>query len=79
MTDGKTIGMALFIGGIVLLIGYGIVLGFEDLADNIDRITGLLLGTIIIGLVILIISIVSEQMRDSKATMAPIAKEDLEP
>jgi len=77
--NGKTIGMILFIGGIILLIAYGLYLGFEELMNSLDFISGIFIGLIIIGLIVLIISIVYEQRRDTKETMKDIKKEDLEP
>ena len=37
MNNGKNIGMVLFVGGLVLLIGYGLFLGFSDLIEALDR------------------------------------------
>ncbi len=79
MNNGKTVGMILFIGGIILLIAYAIFLGFEDLLKSLDFISGVFIGLILIGLVVLIISIIFEQKRDTKETMKDIKKEDLEP
>jgi xanthine/uracil permease len=79
MNNGKTIGMTLFIGGIVLLIVYGIILGFEGFIEAIDFISGLLIGMILIGFLTLITSIYIEQKKDTKKTMEKIKKEDLEP
>ena len=77
--SGKTVGMILFIGGIILLIAYGLYLGFEELMNSLDFISGIFIGLIIIGLIVLIISIVYEQRRNTKETMKDIKKEDLEP
>jgi len=79
MSNGKTIGLGLFIGGIILLIIYGLYLGFEEIAASMDYITGFLIILILLGLAILIISIVFEQKKDTKETMKDIKKEDLEP
>ena len=79
MNNGKTVGMILFIGGIILLIAYGLYLGFEDLVEAMDLISGFLVGLILIGLIVLIISIVIEQRKDAKETIKEIKKEDLEP
>ena len=79
MDNGKTIGMILFIGGIILLIGYGLYLGFDEIMKSLDLITGLFLGIALIGLITLIISIILEQRHDTKQTMKKIKKEDLEP
>jgi membrane protease YdiL (CAAX protease family) len=79
MNNGKTVGMLLFIGGIVLLMIYGLYLGFEELIESLDFISGVFIGLILIGLIVLIISIIFEQRRDTKETMKDIKKEDLEP
>ena len=79
MDNGKTVGMILFIGGIILLIAYGLYLGFEELMESLDFISGVFIGLILIGLIVLIISIIFEQRRDTKETMKDIKKEDLEP
>jgi len=77
--NGKTVGMILFIGGVILLIIYGLYLGFEELVESLDFISGIFIGLIIVGLIVLMISIVYEQRRDTKETMKDIKKEDLEP
>ena len=77
--NGKTVGMILLIGGIILLIAYGLYLGFEELMNSLDFISGILIGLIIVGLIVLIISIVYEQRINTKKTMKDIKKEDLEP
>ena len=79
MDNGKTVGMILFIGGIILLIAYGLYLGFEELMESLDFISGVFIGLILIGLIVLIISIIFEQRRDTKETMIDIKKEDLKP
>ncbi len=79
MNNGKTIGMLLFLGGIVLLIGYGIFLGFEELMNALDLISGFFIGLIFVGLITLIVSIYFEQKKDTKEIMKDIKKEDLEP
>jgi SNF family Na+-dependent transporter len=79
MSNGKTIGMILFVGGIILLIAYGLYLGFEELLEALDFLSGFFLGLILVGLVVLIVSIVIEQRRDTKKMMNEIEKEELEP
>jgi hypothetical protein len=79
MTNGKTIGLALFVVGIILLVIYGFYLGFEEIVASMDYITGFLVLLIILGLIILIASIVIEQRKDTKKMMKEIKKEDLEP
>jgi SNF family Na+-dependent transporter len=79
MNNGKTIGMVLFFGGIILLIGYGFFLGFEEFMNALDFISGAFIGLTLVGLITLIVSIYLEQKRDTKETMKHIKKEDLEP
>ena len=79
MNNGKTVGMILFIGGVILLIAYGLYLGFEELIESLDFISGVFIGLMLIGLIVLIISIIFEQRRNTKETMKDIKKEDLEP
>lgn len=79
MKNGKTIGMILFFGSIILLIGYGIILGFEEIMRSLDFVTGFLIGIMIIGFLTLLISIIIEQRKDTKETLKDIKKEDLEP
>ena len=79
MNKVKTIGLSLFFGGIILLIIYGLYLGFGEIIQNIDLITGFLVGIMIIGLIVLIISIFFEQRSNTKKVKEEIKKEDLEP
>lgn len=79
MGNGKTIGMLMFVAGIILLIAYGLYLGLDELMEALDIITGFLIAVIVIGLIILIASIVVEQQRGKKKMREEISKEDLEP
>lgn len=79
MGNGKTIGMALFIIGIVLLIAYGLYLGFDELVHALDFISAFFIALVLIGFVILMASIVIEQRRDARKMKEEISKEDLEP
>ena len=79
MGNGKTIGMWMFVAGIILLIAYGLFLGFDEVEEAFDIITGLLLAIMISGLIILMVSIVIEQRRDMKKMREEISKEDLNP
>jgi len=79
MDNGKTIGMILLFGGIILLIGYSILLGFEEIMKSLDFVSGVLIGITIIGFLTLIVSIVIEQRQDTKETLKDIKKEDLQP
>jgi uncharacterized membrane protein YgaE (UPF0421/DUF939 family) len=79
MDNGKTIGLTMFVTGIILLIIYGIMQDFSAIIETLDIISGAILGLIFLGLIILIISIVIEQKKDTKETMKDIKKEDLKP
>jgi uncharacterized membrane protein (DUF106 family) len=79
MNNGKTIGMALFVGGLVLLIIYGLILGLDEILASLDIISGFLIGIILIGLLTLLISIIFEQRTNTKKTLNEINKEDLKP
>jgi len=79
MKKGSTIGLILLVAGIVIWLAYGLYLGFDEIMQAIDIITGFIAGLIILGLIVLIISIVFEQRRDTKKMKEEIKKEDLEP
>ena len=79
MKKGSTIGLILLVAGIVIWIAYGLYLGFDEIMQAIDLITGLIAGIIILGVIILIVSIVFEQRKDTKKMKEEIKKEDLEP
>jgi uncharacterized membrane protein YgaE (UPF0421/DUF939 family) len=79
MDNGKTIGLTMFVTGIILLMIYGIMQDFSAIIEALDIISGAILGLIFLGLIILIISIVIEQKKDTKETMKDIKREDLKP
>ncbi|HDM66970.1 MAG TPA: hypothetical protein ENG62_01105 [Thermoplasmatales archaeon] len=79
MEKSTTIGLLLFIGGLVLLFIYGIYQGMNEILKSINLVTGALGGVTILGLIILIISIIVEQQRNKKENLSKISKEDLEP
>lgn len=78
MNNGKTVGMVLFVGGIIILIAYGLFLGFQNI-ESIDYIIAIGAGTMIIGILTMLISIIIEQREDTKKMKEEISKEDLEP
>ena len=78
MSNGKTIGMILFVGGIILLIAYGIYQGFQEI-EIIDPVIAIGVGAIILGFLALLISIAIEQREGTKKMKEEISKEDLEP
>jgi hypothetical protein len=79
MSKGTLIGFSLLIGGILIWIAYGFYLSFEELMKTLDFITGLVIGLIMIGLIVLFLTIFIEQKRDTKKMKEEIKKEDLEP
>ena len=78
MSNGKKIGMVLFVGGIIILIAYGLFLGFQNI-ERVDYIIAIGAGTIIIGILTLLISIIIEQRKDTEKMKGEISKEDMEP
>ena len=79
MEKGATIGLSLFVVGLILLFIYGVYRGLDEILKSINLVTGILGGITIIGLIILIISIIIEQQRNKKENLSKISKEDLEP
>jgi len=80
MKNGKAIGMIIFVAGIIILLGYGLYQGFENLSlEEIDAVIALGFIAIIIGLIILFITIIFEQQEGKKKMKEEIKKEDLEP
>jgi hypothetical protein len=80
MSNGKTIGMAIFVAGIIILIGYGLYQGFENLSlEKIDAVIAIGVIAIILGLIVLFVSIIIEQQKGKKKMKEEIKKEDLEP
>ena len=80
MKNGKVIGMTMFVCGLILLIGYGLYQGFQNISlENIDIIIAISTIVIILGLIILFASILMEQQKGKKKMKDEIKKEDLEP
>lgn len=79
MSKGTLIGFSLLIAGILIWIAYGLYLGFEEIMQALDLVTGFVIGLIIIGLIVLFASIILEQRKDTKKMKEEISKEDLEP
>jgi hypothetical protein len=72
----EKVGLAIFAGGILLLLAYGAYLEIKEIKDIII-VTGTL--AVILGISILLVSIVIEQRRNRKKMEREIKKEDLEP
>ena len=80
MSKGTLVGFSLLIGGIIILIGYGLYQGFENLnLENIDAVITIGVGAIIIGILALFATIIIEQQKGKKKMKEEIKKEDLEP
>jgi hypothetical protein len=79
MSRGTLIGFSLLIGGFLIWIVYGLYLGFEEIMQALDLVTGFVIGLIVLGLLVLFVSIFFEQRRDTKKMKEEIKKEDLEP
>jgi len=79
MKKGSTIGLILLVAGIIIWVGYGLYLGFDEIMQAIDLVTGFTVGLIVIGIIVLIVSIFFEQRSDTKKMKEEINKEDLEP
>jgi hypothetical protein len=79
MSKGTLIGFSLLIGGILIWIAYGLYLGFEEIMQALDLVTGFIIGLILVGLIVLFVSIFIEQQKGKKKIKEEIKKEDLEP
>ena len=79
MSKGTTAGLILLALGIILWIAYGLILGLEKIMEEINYIAGFIIGIVLIGIVVLIISIVLEQKQSTKEMKEKINKEDLKP
>ena len=79
MSKGTTAGLILLVIGIILWIAYGLYLGFEEIMQAIDLITGFIIGIVLIGIITLIVSIIIEQKQSTKEMKEKLNKEDLKP
>jgi len=80
MKNGKAVGMIIFVAGVIILLGYGLYQGFENLSlEEIDAVIAIGVIAIIIGLIVLFITIIFEQQEGKKKMKKEIKKEDLEP
>jgi len=80
MKKSKAVGMAIFVLGLIILIGYGLYQGFQEINfEELDVIISIGFVAIILGLIILFISIILEQQEGKKKVKKEIKKEDLEP
>ena len=80
MKYGKTVGMIIFVFGIVVLVGYGIYQEWRNFNwENFDIVMATGVAGIIIGLLLLFITILIEQQQGKRKMRKDIKKEDLEP
>jgi uncharacterized membrane protein len=80
MSNGKAVGMIIFVLGILILIVYGLYQGFENLSfEEIDAVIAIGVIAIVIGLIVLFITIIIEQQQGKNKMKEEIKKEDLEP
>ncbi|GEM_PF-43863 len=79
MEKWTSVGLVMIAIGILLWIAYGLYLGFEDIMDILDVVTGFVAVLIVVGVYILFISVIIEQRRETKKMREKIKKEDLEP
>jgi len=80
MKYGKTLGMIIFVFGIIVLIGYGIYQEWRNFNwERFDIVMATGVAAIIIGLVLLFITILIEQQAGKRKMKEEIKKEDLEP
>ncbi|EMR74346.1 hypothetical protein MBGDN05_00740 [Thermoplasmatales archaeon SCGC AB-539-N05] len=79
VSKGTLVGFSLLIGGILIWVVYGFYLGFEEIMQALDIVTGFVIGLIVIGLIVLFVSILIEQRKGTKKMKEEIKKEDLEP
>jgi len=78
MENGKKIGLAMFVIGLVIITGYGLYQGFEAIEEyDLVVVTGVTI--MIIGFLVLFITIILEQQKNKKKMKQEIKKEDLEP
>jgi len=79
MEKWTSVGLVTIAIGILLWIAYGLYLGFEDIIDILDVVTGFVAVLIVVGVCILFISVIIEKRRETKKMREKIKKEDLEP
>ena len=79
MAKGTTIGLALLAIGILIWILYGLYLGFDEIMQAFDLVTGFTAGLSVVGFIILFGSIIIEQRKGTKKMKETINKEDLKP
>lgn len=76
--NNKTIGMMIFVAGIIFIIGYSLYNGFEEYKQTDPMIlTGF--GITTVGFLIIFISLIIEQQKGKKKMNDEISEEDLEP
>jgi hypothetical protein len=79
MNKGTILGLGLLVVGIILWVGYGLYLGFEEIMEALDFISGSIALLILVGFAVIFISVFIEQQKDKSEFNKKIKKEDLEP
>jgi len=79
MKKGVILGLVIFAIGLLILIIYGLIQGFNDIVGAMDLITGLATGLIMVGLIVLFVAVLIEQQHGKREMKERIKKEDLEP
>lgn len=79
MNKGTMVGLALFLVGIVIWALYGLYLGFNEIMQMLNWATVFIGGLIIIGLAVMFISIIIDQVKTMDKMKEKIDKEDFEP
>ena len=78
MEKGKTIGLSVFVIGLLIIIIYSLYEGIKAI-EEFDLIIISGLAIMAIGFLILFITIILEQSKGKKKMKEEIKKEDLEP
>jgi len=79
MNKGTILGLILLIGGIVIWALYGLYIGFDAIMNALNLWTGIVGGLIIIGIIIIFISVISDRYHEYHEMKEKIKEEDLEP
>lgn len=79
MNKGTIFGLALLIGGIVIWVLYGLYLGFDAIMNALNLWTGVVGGLIIIGIIVIFASVISDRYHEYYEVKEKIKEEDLEP
>ncbi len=80
MSKGKLFGLYLFLGGLLILIVYGLYQFIQEVSfGGVDALVAIGLGAILLGIIVRIVAILFEQSSDMEKRKQEINKEDFEP